>query len=257
MNLDHPRHPARASLIAVVILAAGCAVGTASDRPGADVAAVRGPASALLARMRAACGGDAWDRVQGWHETGRVDLPGQSGLQYEAFHEIGTLRTTYVQRLNGRIIRLGGYDGATSWRVRPDGSVETGSDPAALRRTRRDMYLSNSGYFFPNRFPADFALAGVQTLNGRTFDVLRVTPANAESADLWVDRETHRIGRIVAGEEAAEGSDYRMFGGVCGPTRLRQGDGDPAHEVMLRVETVDTGPIDPARFVPSAAAVPR
>jgi hypothetical protein len=247
---------ALAPLFGAVLLAGGCAAGAASDRPSAQ-AAVRGPEAALLARMRAACGGDAWDRVRGWHEAGRVDMPGRPGLRYEAFHEITTLRTTYVQRLDGRIVRLGGFDGAQSWRVLPDGSVETSADPAALRRTRRDMYLSNAGYFFPDRFPAAFALAGTRSWNGRTFDVLRVTPADAESADLWIDRETRRIGRIVAGAEAAEGSDYRTFAGVCTPTSLRQGDGDPAHDIVLRVETVDTGPIDPARFVPSPAAVPR
>lgn len=257
MNLTSLPRLALAPLAGVAMLAGGCAAGGASHRPAAHASLMGRHEAALLARMRASCGGDAWDRVQGWHETGRADMPGRPGLRYEAFHEIGTLRTTYVQRLDGRIVRLGGFDGSASWRVRPDGGVESSAEPAALRRTRRDMYLSNFGYFFPGRFPARFALAGEQSLNGRTFQVLRVTPADADSADLWVDRETGRIGRIVAGAEMAEGSDYRMFGGVCAPTRLRQGDGDPAHEIVLGVETVETGPIDPARFVPSADAVPR
>jgi hypothetical protein len=257
MELDKLRYSALAPLIAAAMLGGGLAACAATAGPSAHQAGVPGPEAALLARMRAACGGDAWDRVQGWHETGQVDMPGRPGLRYDAYHDMRTLKTTYVQRLDGRIVRLGGYDGETSWRVRPDGSVERSSDPAALRRIRRDMYLSNAAYFFPDRFPAQFALAGVHSLNGRTFDVLRVTPADAESADLWVDRETRRVGRIVAGNEMAEGSDYRTFDGVCTPTRLRQGDGDPAHEIVLRVEAVETGPIDPARFVASAGAVPR
>ncbi len=93
------------------------------------------------------------------------------------------------------------------------------------------------------------------TAGGRTFDVLRVTPANAETAELWVDQQTHRIGRVVAGAEFAEGSDYRMFGKVCSPTRLRQGDGNPANELILHVEAVDTGPLDPALFIASPTAV--
>jgi hypothetical protein len=254
MDLDTLRHLALAPLIGAAMLVGGLAAGAASAGPSAHQAAVPGPETQLLARRRAACGGDAWDRVQGWHEAGQVDMPGQSGLRYDAYHDMHTLKTTYVQRLDGRVVRLGGYDGEASWRVRPDGSVERSSDPAALRRIRRDMYLSNAAYFFPERFPADFAMAGVETQGGRTFDVLRVTPADAESADLWIDRETHRVGRIVAGNEMAEGSDYRMFEGVCSPTRLRQGDGDPAHEIVLRVETVETGPIDPARFVPPTPA---
>jgi hypothetical protein len=240
-------------LIASAPLFPGCAPSVSTPgSAGADA-----PEAVLLAQMRAACGGDAWDKIKGWHERGKVDMVGQSGLTYEAFHEMTTLRTTYVQRLNGKIIRLGGFDGANGWRLRPDGTVETVSDMAQMRKMRRDMYLSNAGYFFPMRFPAKFEVAGVQELAGRTFDVLRITPADAESAELWVDRHTHRVHRIAAGNEVAEGTGYRMFGAVCAPTRLRQGDGDPAHDIILNVEAVDTGPIDPQRFEPGPSAVPR
>ena len=247
------RHVACTFLIASALLFPACAPSVSA----AASAGIHAREAALLAQMRAACGGDAWEKVKGWHERGKVDMAGQSGLTYEAFHEMTTLRTTYVQRLNGKIIRLGGFDGANGWRVRPDGTVETVSDMAQLRKMRRDMYLSNAGYFFPTRFPARFELTGVQPLDGRTFDVLRITPTDAESADLWVDRETHRIHRIAAGNEVAEGTGYRMFGAVCAPTLLRQGDGDPAHDIILSVEVVETGPIDPQRFEPGPSAVPR
>ena len=230
-------------------------IGGCAPTVQSEVVAQGGPEASLLARMRAACGGEAWDHIQGWHESGRVEMRGQAGLTYEAFHDVRTLRTTYAQRLNGKIIRLGGFDGTKSWRVGPDGKVQTVEDPAQLRKTRRDMYLSSAGYYFPERFPATFELVGAKTVGDRSFDVLRVTPANAETAELWVDRQTHRIGRVVAGDEFAEGSDYRMFGKVCGPTRLRQGDGNPANELILHVEAVDTGLLDPAVFVPSPTAV--
>ena len=120
-----------------------------------------------------------------------------------------------------------------------------------LRRQRRDAYLSSAGWFFPERFPAEIVLAGAQDSGGETLDVLRITPRDADSFELWVDRETHRVRRIGAGSEYAELSDYRMFGGVCSATTGRQGDGDPAHEIVLHVQTVDTGaPIPPATFDP-------
>ena len=250
MTLVVRRRVAFPLLLLLQFLSASCAINPTSDRAGLDA-----PEAKLLAQMRASCGGDAWDRIHGWHEAGRVTMGGRPGLTYEAFHEITTLRTTYVQRLDGKIVRLGGFDGTNTWRVRPDGTVETGADATKLRKARRDMYLSNAGYFFPKRFPAHFELMGVQTLGNRKFDVLRLTPTDAESADLWVDRKTHRVFRVVAGSEMAEGSDYRMFGAVCGPTRLRQSDGDPAHDIVLYVESIETGPIDPTRFIPSANAV--
>jgi hypothetical protein len=206
--------------------------------------------SALLAQMRAACGGKAWDRVKGWHETGRVDLPGRPGLPYESWSDMRRLKSATLSRLDGRIVRHAGFDGNMSWRVGPDGRVETVSDEAMLRRSRRDTYLSSFGYFYPRRFPAEFRLVGAETREGRTYDVLRVAPRQADSVDFWVDRATHRIGRIVAGQEYAELGDYRIFSGICTPTTGRQGDGDPAHDIVLHVETVETGPVADSVFSP-------
>lgn len=207
---------------------------------------------ALLAEMRAACGGDAWDRVEGWHETGRVDLPGRPGVPYETFHSMRAPTMATRNRIDGRIVRQSGYDGSVGWQAGPDGAARVERDPAALRRLRRDAYLSSFGWFLPGRMPARFALTGIEARDGRTFHVLRIAPEGADSFDLWVDRVTHRMARIVAGNEYAELSDYRSFAGVCTPTTGRQGDGDPAHEILLHVETVETGPVDVSLFAPPA-----
>ena len=37
-----------------------------------------------------------------------------------------------------------------------------------------------------------------------------------------------------------------MFDGVCSATTGRQGDGDPAHEIVLHVQTVETEDAVPA-----------
>ena len=93
-----------------------------------------------------------------------------------------------------------------------------------------------------------------QPEGGGVFDVLRVTPPDADSLDLWIDRETRRIGRIVAGEEFAVPSDYRSFHGVCTATSGRQGGGDPANEIVLHVETVEVGPVSAKLFAPPQTA---
>ena len=233
-------------LSAAALQLGGC---TSADVEGSPASASSRPAAAnLLARMRQACGGGAWDRVQGWHETGRVDVPGMPGVTYEAFHDIRTLATLYVQRLPGGVERRRGYDGVAGWRLGPDGAAEINRDPAALRTLRRDLYVSSFGFFFPDRFPAEFEILPQAERDGRVYDILRVTPADADSAELWIDRATDRIGRIVAANETAELGDYRSFDGVCTATTGRQSDGDPAHDIVLHVETVTTGPIDPAIF---------
>jgi hypothetical protein len=236
--------------LSFVLVLAGFGLSAAAPLPAAM------SPSTLLTQMRAACGGKAWSKVRGWHETGRVDLPGRPGLPYESWSDMRSLKSATLSRVEGRIVRHVGFDGRTSWQVRPDGRVASASDEAVLRRSRRDTYLSSFGYFYPRRFPAEFRLAGVETRDGRTYDVLRVTPRNAESMDFWVDRATHRIGRIVAGQEYAELGGYRTFSGVCTPTTGRQGDGDPAHAITLHVETVETGPVADSVFSPPSIPGP-
>jgi hypothetical protein len=210
------------------------------------------PERALLAGMKAACGGAAWDQLQGWYERGRADLPGGRSVAYEAWHDIRTLRTLYAQSADGRIVGLAGYDGGSIWQSGPDGQVRRGGDPATVRRRLRDIYVSSFGFFFPDRFPATFAMLGTRLHEGRNYDVLQVTPANADSAELWVDQATHRIARIVVTGETAELSDYREFEGLCTATTGRQSDGDPAHLMVLHVENVVIRPIGEGRFSPPA-----
>jgi hypothetical protein len=235
------------ALLLFVAAAGGCAA------PPPPAATVRAEAAVLLARMKAACGGDAWDRVEGWSETGKVDLPGRPGMAYETFHSMRAPTMVTRNRVEGRIVRQSGYDGRIGWQAGPDGQTRSERDPETLRRMRRDAYLSSFGWFLPERMPAMFALAGAQTRDGLVFDVLRVTPEGADGFDLWVDRSTRRVARIAAGAEYAELSDYRDFSGVCTATLGRQGDGDPAHEIVLHVETVATGPVEEQVFAGPAA----
>ena len=212
------------------------------------------PERALLAEMKAACGGEAWDRLRGWHETGRAELPGGMVVNVEAWHDIMTLRTVYAQRRGEVFATISGYDGEIIWNAGSGGRVERISDPAALRRRLRDLYVSSFAYFFPDRFPATFARLGTRNHEGTDYDVLQITPANADSIELWVNRQTHRVGRIVAPGETAELGDYREVDGLCTATTGRQGDGDPAHTIVLHVETVELGPLPTNLFNAPAPA---
>jgi hypothetical protein len=213
--------------------------------------APRENARTIVARMKAACGGAAWDRVLGWHETGTVDLPGRPGTPYEIWHDMASLKTAMQNRVGDHVLRRSGYNGTAYWQAGPNGKVDVGQDPSRLRRQRRDAYLSSAGWFFPRRFPAKVDLSGTQQWEGKRLHVLRIVPEGADSFDLWVDPDTHQIRRIIAGSEYANLSDYRMFSGVCSATTGRQGDGDPAHEIVLHVGTVETDKaIPPGTFAP-------
>lgn len=212
----------------------------ATAAAAAPAGSTEGSAQTLLAQMKVACGGSAWDRVQSWHETGRVELAGGRAIENEVWHDMHSLKSAMVGRINGKIVRRAGFDGDTYWQVGPDGQVRTGTDPTGLRRQRRDAYLSSFGWFFPERFSADIRLGTASSVNSPKLAVLHITPRDAESFDLWIDRDTHLVRRIVAGSEYAELSEYKTFDGVCTATLGRQGNGDPKNEVTLHVVTVAT-----------------
>jgi hypothetical protein len=231
-------------LVALVLLASAS---VSSD-------AAHGDAQTLLSQMKAACGGSAWDRVQSWHETSRVDLPDGRTIENEVWHDMHSLKSAMIGRVDGKIVRRAGFDGTSYWRAGADGRVQTGSESAILRQQRRDAYLSSFGWFFPERFPATFRLGSDVSLENRKFQVLHISPQGADSFDLWLDPGTHLVRRIVAGPEYADLSEYKVFDGVCTATRWRQGTGNPKSEVVLHVLSVATTvPAQPSVFVPPLA----
>ncbi len=224
----------------LMLVALGLLANAAAPAAGTDATA-----QTLLAQMKAACGGSAWDRVQSWHETGTVEFPNGRTAENEVWHDMHTLKSAMIGRIDGKIVRRAGFDGTTYWQSGPDGQIRTGNDLTGLRQQRRDAYLSSFGWFFPARFPAEIQLAENKAIEGETFQVLRITPQDAGSFELWVDRGTHLVRRIVAGKEYADLSEYKTFDGVCTATWGMQGDGNPEHEIALRVRTVETGTAAP------------
>jgi len=216
------------------------AIGLLAAATTAPAQSEEGSAQALLAQMKAACGGSAWGRVQSWHETGSVEFPNGQTAENEVWHDMHSLKSAMIGRMGGKVVRRAGFDGASYWQAGPDGQVRTGNDPAGLRTQRRDAYLSSFGWFFPDRFPATVELIENKAIEGETFQVLRITPQDSDSFELWVDRGTHLVRRIVAGKEFADLTEYKTFDGVCTATRGMQGDGNPQHEITLLVRNVDT-----------------
>jgi hypothetical protein len=212
-----------------------------------------GPAQAakLLKQMRAACGGANWNKVRGWHETGRVDLPNGMSARHDAWSDMRSLKTASKASVDGRTMRHVGFDGASVWSLRRDGRVERSADAPAIAKQRRDAYISSFGYFLPKRFPARTEWLGNKSNAGKSYKVLRMTPFDAASVDIWIDPQTHLVARFEADGEYADLSDYRTFDGVCTATTGRQGGSDPARAIVLHIEAVDTGPVPATAFSPA------
>ncbi len=232
------------AIIGVAALLALASGGAAAD----PLDATRG--AKILAEARAACGGAAWDRIAGWHERGRITLPGHPEGAYEEWSAITSLAMAMRTEPGGAPVSHIGTDGTTSWRVQPGGGVDAGPPTGATRPHLRDAYLSNFAYFMPTRFPATVAAGDPRTIGATVYDVITVHPAAAEGFDLWIDRASHRVARVVVGGQVAELRDYRPVAGVCAPTLAIQTDGNPAHTTTVNIDSVDTSYVPPSVFAP-------
>jgi hypothetical protein len=226
---------------------------------GLAVAAIvmgAGPASAasdaraleLIAAAKQATGGANLDRPQMFHERGVMTRDGKQGA-YETYGDLWTLRSHGTQTFDGKTSG-GGFDGQVSWHSGPGGTVQTATDAPTLRGERLGTYLTLSGFFYPDRFPAELHDLGRQQRAGRSYDVVSVTPKDADSADLWFDAATHRLGHIeaTAGGSSVAGDvgDYRLVDGTWVGFSLDMVDG--GHSVRLRLESFVYEPKDEAKL---------
>jgi len=218
----------------------------------ADDPAARG--AALLAQAKAASGGAAWDRLGGWHESGAA-IVGDAQGSYDTWCDLHRMGMTNHHVLGGAA-QTRGFDGAVVWVVEGVGPVRASQAPQALATARQGAYVSAWGFFFPDRFPARRIYVGSATADGAEFDIIQATPEGGLPMELWIDRRTHLVTRMVdrSGPRTAVAvlSDFRMVSGVLTPFLVAESDGDPKHTLELHIASVDFSPIDPTRFAPPA-----
>lgn len=221
-------------LIAALAVAWACLAGAA------EAQTTSAAARQVFARAQAASGGAAWNSVAGLHEAGRID-----GVAYERWLDPirwGDRMETHEPA--GR--RVHGYNGMADWQILPSGQIVATDARASLAQARTAAYLGVHGFFFPSRFAADTDHLGVREASGRSFDVVRVTPLGGEPRELWFDRRSSLLGRIVdrtgAQPVTTEVSDYRRVGAVLLPHRFVSDRGGRAE--TRQAERIDLLPPD-------------
>jgi hypothetical protein len=196
----------------------------------------------VLDQARAAAGGSGWNLLRGWHETGR-----REGRRYETW--LDPVRYGLrVETHEPAGLAVHGFNGGGDWRISPTGQV-TGADVRTLvSEGRTEAFFETYGYFYPGRFDAHADLVGVRSHNGRAFDVVRVKPWGGTARELWFDRGTHLLIRLVdrsgAKPAALAFSDYRKVG----PIRIAFRITDEATGQVREREAVDFAPADRSRF---------
>ena len=237
-----------------LLMAAGLALALAATtahaaRPARHAASAIGysrDAQRVLTQARAAAGGAGWNFLRGWHETGRV-----GGVPYESWFD--PLR--YGMRIETHEaagVHVHGYNGLGEWEILPSGEVHGGAGLPTVAEARTTAFLTVYGFFFPGRFDARGGYLGVRQAQGRAFDVVEVKPYGGKARELWFDRRTHLLGRIVdrSGPRpvTVQLSDYRRVGPVQAAMRFTVEGGDAAAAQDRQVESLTFPPVDRDMF---------
>jgi hypothetical protein len=168
----------------------------------------------IIALAKTATGGEAWDRIEIWHETGTVSSEGAVS-RYEHWTDLRSLATRNVAASAPAYMM---FDGRAAYQcMNTECNPMTEAESAAIKSGE---YVAGFGFFFPDRFPAEVHSGGTRHEHGSQFDVVEVSPVGLDPIELWVDRNTHYIVRIVygLGQFHTDFSDYRrVTGGVTVP----------------------------------------
>jgi hypothetical protein len=239
------KYPARPIVFVVIaLLFSGETQATDSDST----------ADKILTEAKLASGGSAWDRIQGWHETGL-----HNGARYDTWLNPIRYGMAYRQTRDDKT-SWSGFDGVAAWARGPDGVVHINRDANSISSAKQTAYLSINGFFFRNRFPATAVFVGERVVSGRRVDVLDITPKGCKPLEFWFDRETHLMVGAVdrSGTTAivATGSDYHRVGGLMVPFHISVSDGNPQHHQEAQLSSVDFSPTDLSTFAPPRSRHP-
>ena len=210
-----------------------------------------GDPNEILAKVKAASGGAAWDAIRTARATMTISIGGLTGT-VEALDDVTLGR--YVDRFKiGPMSGAEGFDGTVLWSQDASGQsrVEEGGD--GRLGAANESYRRAYGFWNPERWPAQIEDAGTQEENGRHCLVVRITPKGGRPFDLWIDAATMLIDRTVE-KTAIETrttfeTDYRTVGGVKMAFAARSTNGDPRYDQRTTVESVEFNvPAEDAAF---------
>lgn len=201
---------------------------------------------AVVAANKAAMGGAAWDGKQ----TMTADWTYAGQAMTGTVHSVSDLETprfadSYtIGPANG----ANGFDGQRAWNHDPSGQVsyQDGADQKQIAIS--EAYRRSNALWQPNYGGAQVATIN-GTREGRSYDVITVTPKDGNPFEMWIDAETHLLTRIVEKQGADTSittlSDYRTTEGVQVAHKIHVTTGDAKYDTDLTLTKVAFGPGQP------------
>jgi hypothetical protein len=226
--------------LALLLIPIAIPAQAAKARPRATAIGYTRDAQQVLAKARAAAGGAGWNYLRGWHETGKLGTSAyetwQDPLRYGLRVEVRQADGPHVH----------GFNGQGAWTIDPSGRAAGTGEPGPVAAARTEAFFGVYGFFYPGRFDAHGDYLGVRQAGGRAFDVVEAKPWSGAARQLWFDRATHLLARMVeTGGPTFEFSDYRKVGPVRVAFRIETA-GDPVR--TRQIDTLTFVPADRAMF---------
>lgn len=220
-------------------------------------------AADVLARARAASGGEQWLSVQRLQAVGEQSVGGLHG-RWQLNQDLRAGRYAEQAQL-GDFTVAQGFDGQLSWRRDYGGEVGLLDGTVPRRTARTQSWLATRAYW-SNAYPTThFAAPRTEALDGRRYTVLATKPEGADPIELWFDTGSGLLGRVVIASArtptATALEDYRAVEGLLLPHRIitdtldAQGRTDPRlrSDVQVQRYQVD-GPVADTVYAPPMMA---
>lgn len=198
---------------------------TASLVAGAFIlmAGVPTPGSAstatLLEALRKASLARPLSSISSIHTAGRIEIVGLKGTAQE-WDDLHNRRFSVTQEA-GALSGSTGWDGKVAWSSDYSGLVTIDGGQAGRLEAIDQAYLDNLGYLRPDAGGATIIYAGQQSEDGKTYDLLALTPPQGSEIRLWLDPNSHLIARetgtIGVVSQTTILSNYRRVDGVTYP----------------------------------------
>jgi hypothetical protein len=198
---------------------------TASLVAGAFVLMAGAPApgsastATLLEALRKASLGRPLSSISSIHTAGHVEIVGLKGTEQE-WDDLHNRRFSVTQEA-GALSGSNGWDGKVAWSSDYSGLVTIDGGQAGRLEAIDQAYLDNLAYLHPDAGGATIIYAGQQSEDGKTYDLLAVTPPQGSEIRLWLDPNSHLIARetgtIGVVSQTTILSNYRRVDGVTYP----------------------------------------
>jgi aspartyl protease/PDZ domain-containing protein len=216
------------------------------------VAAATPPcAQEILAKSKQAMGGAAWDAVRTTYSKGKLTTSGLTG-QAESWED--NLTGRYLEKYQlGPTSGADGFDGKQVWSQDSSGEPRAEGAENARQGAADEAYRNAMAYWYPERWPAHVECSGVKQEQGKSFQVLRITPQGGRPFDLWIDAATYLFDRTVEKADIETRttyfSDYRTVERVKVPFAIRSTNGEEKYDQYFALERVEFNlPLEEARF---------